>query len=68
MWPDQILNLGPLTLESDALPTALHSPAVVITVFKKGFSISLRDPKIVNQLCEILCKIFVPKQSQKSRS
>lgn len=27
MWPDQILNKGPLALQSDALQTVLHGPA-----------------------------------------
>ena len=27
MWPDLVSNMGPLALESDALPTALCSPA-----------------------------------------
>ena len=27
MWPDRVSNPGPLTYESDALPTALHGPA-----------------------------------------
>ena len=27
MWPDRVSNPGPLTLESDALPTALRGPA-----------------------------------------
>ena len=27
MWPDRISNLGPLTYESGALPTALCRPA-----------------------------------------
>ena len=27
MWPDQVSNPGPLTYESGALPTALHSLA-----------------------------------------
>ena len=27
MWPDQILNPGPLTYESGALPTAPGGPA-----------------------------------------
>ena len=27
MWPDQVLNPGPLTYESGALPTALRGPA-----------------------------------------
>ena len=27
MWPDRVSNSGPLTLESDALPTALRGPA-----------------------------------------
>ena len=27
MWPDRVLNPGPLTYESDALPTALSGPA-----------------------------------------
>ena len=26
MWPDQVSNAGPLALESDVLPTGLHSP------------------------------------------
>ena len=28
MWPDQVLILGPLALESDALLTALCGPAI----------------------------------------
>ena len=28
MWPDQVLNPGPLTYESGALPTVLRTPAV----------------------------------------
>ena len=27
MWPDRVSNPGPLTYESDALPTALRGPA-----------------------------------------
>ena len=27
MWPDRVLNPGPLALESEALPTALRGPA-----------------------------------------
>ena len=27
MWPDQVLNPGPLTFESGALPNALHGLA-----------------------------------------
>ena len=27
MWPDRVLNPGPLTYKSGALPTALHGPA-----------------------------------------
>ena len=30
MWPDRVPNPGPLTYESDALPTALRGPAVLI--------------------------------------
>ena len=30
MWPDRVSNLGPLALESDALPTALHGPAKLL--------------------------------------
>ena len=26
MWPDRVMNPGPLTYESGALPTALRSP------------------------------------------
>ena len=26
MWPDRVSNLGPLTYELGALPTALHGP------------------------------------------
>ena len=29
MWPDWVSNLGPLTYESDALPTALRGPALI---------------------------------------
>ena len=28
MWPDRVSNPGPLTYESDALPTALRGPAI----------------------------------------
>ena len=28
MWPDQVLNPGPLTYKSGAPPTALHGPAL----------------------------------------
>ena len=28
MWPDQVSNPGPLALESDALRTALRTPAL----------------------------------------
>ena len=27
MWPDRVSNQGPLALESDLLPTALHGPS-----------------------------------------
>ena len=27
MWPDRVSNPGPLTYDSDALPTALRGPA-----------------------------------------
>ena len=30
MWPDRVSNPGPLTYESDALPTALRGPAVLV--------------------------------------
>ena len=29
MWPDRVLNPGPLACESDALPTALRGPAQI---------------------------------------
>ena len=29
MWPDRVSDLGPLALESDALPTALRGPATI---------------------------------------
>ena len=29
MWPEWVLNPGPLTFESGALPTALHGPAIL---------------------------------------
>ena len=42
MWPDQVSNPGPLALESDALPTALHGLAsfmnyetIVIICYKR---------------------------------
>ena len=34
MWPEQVSNPGPLALESDALLTALRSPA--LTPIEKG--------------------------------
>ena len=36
MWPDRVSNPGPLTLESDALPTALCSLALNIETEKSG--------------------------------
>ena len=33
MWPDRVLNPGPLTYESGALPTALSDPASLISDF-----------------------------------
>ena len=30
MWPDRVSKPGPLTYESDALPTALRGPAVCV--------------------------------------
>ena len=29
MWPDRVSNSGPLTYESDALPTALRGPVLL---------------------------------------
>ena len=34
MWPDQVLNLRPLALESDAIPTAPWVPAKMNFTFK----------------------------------
>ena len=33
MWPDRVLNPGPLALESDMLPTAPHGPARVLVIW-----------------------------------
>ena len=30
MWPDRVLNPGPLTYESGALPIVLRGPAMII--------------------------------------
>ena len=30
MWPDQVLNQGPLTYESSALLTVLRGPASIV--------------------------------------
>ena len=32
MWPERVSNPGPLTYESDVLPTALRGPAEIIEV------------------------------------
>ena len=32
MWPDRVSNPGPLTYESDAIPTALRGPARAIEI------------------------------------
>ena len=37
MWSDRVSNPGPLTLESDALPTALCDPAFYIIKFEENF-------------------------------
>ena len=34
MWPDRVLNRGPLTLESDMLPTVPGGPAQVFETVK----------------------------------
>ena len=34
MWPDQVLNPGPLALESDALLTELHGSAFTLNTDK----------------------------------
>ena len=36
MWPDQVLNLGHLALDSDMLPTVLCSPATVVREIGKS--------------------------------
>ena len=41
MLPDRVSNPGPLTYESDALPIALHGPAVL---FEKEEKLSLNYP------------------------
>ena len=33
MWPDRVLDPGPLAHESDALPTALHGSVITISRF-----------------------------------
>ena len=30
MWPDRVLNTGPLALESDVLPTALYAAKLFV--------------------------------------
>ena len=35
MWPDRVSNPGPLTFESDALPTALRGPATTEVLYVK---------------------------------
>ena len=37
MWPDRVLNPGPLTYESGALPTALHGPEVLKEKYHYSF-------------------------------
>ena len=48
MWPDRVLNPGPLALQSDALPTAtrpgpLYSLLAAAAVARFGYKIKKRD-------------------------
>ena len=45
MQPDRVLIPGPLTYESDALPTALHGPAQKVELEIKG---NFRDRKTLS--------------------
>ena len=38
MWPDRVLNPGPLIYESGALPTALRGPAILTELRHFGIS------------------------------
>ena len=50
MWPDRVSNPGPLTYESGALPTGLHSPAE-ISEFKIGKTDSKTNILPVSDFC-----------------
>ena len=41
MWLDRVSNPGPLTYESGALPTALHSPASRLVIPFKIYMVVL---------------------------
>ena len=50
MLPDRVLNPGPLTYESGALPIALRGPAEVIREYQMGVDTDMVDQIRVNIL------------------
>ena len=55
MLPDRVSNPGPLTYESDALPTALHDPAIFL---KYMFHVIKEMHESYNQEENIFCPLF----------
>ena len=61
MWPDRVSNLGPLTYESGALPTALRGLATSMVMSGQSVNLPtlflgrLRPPK---RLTSTLCTYF----------
>ena len=52
MWPDRVSNPGPLTYESGALPTALHSPAIRNNYFLGSYFLALtRKINLISEFC-----------------
>ena len=63
MLPDQVLNPGPQTYESGALPIALRGPAFS----QKEDSVRCLDQPVIDRLQEFLFKFEIQLKSLKSR-
>ena len=63
MLPDRVLNPGPLTYESSAIPIALRG----LAFSKKEDSVRCLDQPIIDRLQEFLFKSKIQLKSLKSR-
>ena len=63
MWPDRVSNLGPLTYESGALPTALRGPDISRDAqhnFNSFYTGGLFHCYLLNEsICQVYFVVFV---------